>query len=207
MKKQIGFTLIEMAIVLVIVGLLLGGILGGQELINSAKVKSLATDFRKIPVYINTYQDKFKALPGDDAAAKSHVGSTATNGDSDGLIAGAWDEAADLTKESVLFWQHVRLAGLATGSSKTSDAAFFPTNAEGGRLGVSGTAPIATLSGQYYMCSKGIGGKLAKQLDVTMDNGTSADGVMQALEQNATVGTTAATAYDDNKTYIVCMAV
>ncbi|MFA6041516.1 MAG: prepilin-type N-terminal cleavage/methylation domain-containing protein [Methylophilus sp.] len=205
MKKQIGFTLIEMAIVLVIVGLLLGGVLGGQELINSAKVKSLATDFRKIPVYINTYQDKFKALPGDDAGATNHVGASA-NGDSDGLIAGAWDEAKDLTKESVLFWQHVRLAGLATGSAKTTDAAFFPTNAEGGRLGVSSSTPITGLSGQYYMCSKGIAGRLAKQLDVTMDNGTSADGVIQALEQGATVGTTAATAYDDNKTYIVCMA-
>jgi prepilin-type N-terminal cleavage/methylation domain-containing protein len=206
MKKQAGFTLIEMAIVLVIVGLLLGGVLGGQELVTSAKVKGLAADFRKIPVYINAYQDKFKALPGDDGAASTHLGAGA-NGDSDGLIAGAWDEASDVTKESVLFWQHVRLAGLATGSANTSDSAFFPINAVGGRLGVSSNAPIAGMSGQYYMCSKGIAGKLAKQLDVTMDNGTSADGVMRALEQSATASTTAAAAYEDGKTYTVCMAV
>ncbi|CAN6133542.1 Prokaryotic N-terminal methylation site [Methylophilaceae bacterium] len=43
-KQQLGFTLIELAIVLVIIGLLLGGVLKGQELINSAKVKSMATD-------------------------------------------------------------------------------------------------------------------------------------------------------------------
>jgi prepilin-type N-terminal cleavage/methylation domain-containing protein len=49
--KQSGFTLIEIAIVLVIIGLLLGGVLKGQELINSAKVKNLATDFRNIPLY------------------------------------------------------------------------------------------------------------------------------------------------------------
>ena len=50
-RNQSGFTLIEIAIVLVIIGLLLGGVLKGQELINSAKVKNLATDFRNIPVY------------------------------------------------------------------------------------------------------------------------------------------------------------
>ena len=61
-----GFTLIEIAIVLVIIGLLLGGVLKGQELINNAKVKSYATDFRNIPIMIYGYQDKFKSLPGDD---------------------------------------------------------------------------------------------------------------------------------------------
>lgn len=44
-RRQSGFTLIEIAIVLVIIGLLLGGILKGQELINSARVKNLASDF------------------------------------------------------------------------------------------------------------------------------------------------------------------
>ena len=59
-RKQSGFTLIEIAIVLVIIGLLLGGVLKGQELINSAKVKNLATDFKNIPVFIYGYQDKYK---------------------------------------------------------------------------------------------------------------------------------------------------
>src|SRR5512146_250478 len=68
-RNQSGFTLIEIAIVLVIIGLLLGGVLKGQELINSARVKNLATDFKNIPVYIYGYQDKFRALPGDDACA------------------------------------------------------------------------------------------------------------------------------------------
>ena len=51
-KQQSGFTLVEIAIVLVIIGLLLGGVLKGQELINSAKVKNFATDFRNIPLFI-----------------------------------------------------------------------------------------------------------------------------------------------------------
>ena len=51
-NNQSGFTLVEIAIVLVIIGLLLGGVLKGQELINSAKVKNFATDFRNIPLYL-----------------------------------------------------------------------------------------------------------------------------------------------------------
>ena len=57
-KQQSGFTLVEIAIVLVIIGLLLGGVLKGQELINSAKVKNLANDFRTIPTFVYAYQDK-----------------------------------------------------------------------------------------------------------------------------------------------------
>ena len=65
-KMTQGFTLIEIAIVLVIIGLLLGGVLKGQELINNARVKSFANDFRNIPVAIYAYQDRFHAIPGDD---------------------------------------------------------------------------------------------------------------------------------------------
>ena len=74
MNKEQGFTLIELAIVLVIIGLLLGGVLKGQELINSAKVKNMASDFRNVQVQIYSYQDKFRALPGDDKAASANVG-------------------------------------------------------------------------------------------------------------------------------------
>src|SRR5665647_894484 len=93
MKKQAGFTLIELAIVLVIIGLLLGGVLKGQELINSAKVKNMASDFKNIQVYIYGYQDKYKALPGDDANAATHLtGGTKAGGTTgNGLIEGQWN--------------------------------------------------------------------------------------------------------------------
>src|SRR5512143_2223080 len=94
-RRQSGFTLIEIAIVLVIIGLLLGGILKGQELINSARVKNLSTDFRNIPVFIYGYQDKFKVLPGDDPNADTHVkGDKATTPAAslgNGVIDGAWN--------------------------------------------------------------------------------------------------------------------
>ena len=106
-KHQTGFTLVEIAIVLVIVGLLLGGILKGQELINSAKVKSLANDFRTIPTYIYAYQDKFKSLPGDDNNIVGHLGGTATQATTggtigNGVIEGNW-WSATTTDEWRLF--------------------------------------------------------------------------------------------------------
>ena len=63
-NNQSGFTLVEIAIVLVIIGLLLGGVLKGQELINSAKVKNLATDFRNIPTCYLPIRTSSGRFPG-----------------------------------------------------------------------------------------------------------------------------------------------
>lgn len=209
-SRQSGFTLIEIAIVLVIIGLLLGGILKGQELINSARVKNLAADFRNVPVFIYGYQDKFKALPGDDLAVVAHVnGTLATTGSTpgNGIIEGAWNSTTP-THESYLFWQHVRLAGLAAGSTDTSDAAvYLPTNAVGGRIGIQSAKPFTSMnSGTYFICSAGISGKFAKQLDSQIDDGVSDNGSMQA-GVTADGSTAAAEALDDTTIYTVCMGI
>lgn len=221
--KQTGFTLIEIAIVLVIVGLLLGGILKGQELINSTKVKNLATDFKNIPVYIYGYQDKFRALPGDDAAATTHVtGGTGTaNGDGNGVIAGAWDTTTN-ADESCQFWQHVRLAGLAPGTTTVDCASgtagsFVPKNSEGGRLGiqsVSGfttitrnTAGVASLmTGAYVVCSAGILGKFVKQLDTTLDDANTDTGSVRVADPVTATQSMATTSISDSTPYTVCMS-
>jgi prepilin-type N-terminal cleavage/methylation domain-containing protein len=228
-RNQSGFTLIEIAIVLVIIGLLLGGVLKGQELINSARVKNLATDFKNIPVFIYGYQDKFRALPGDDAAVATHLGATATACapaaaglcvTGNGVINGAWNASA-ITRESFVFWQHVRLAGLAPGSTDTAAADYLPVNASGGNIGIqSGTSvaadsPIqdsanAALRGSYVICSSGILGKFVKQLDIQMDDGNTATGSMLATEVTGyAIGAsaTATAAINDADSYIVCMGV
>src|SRR5512139_3703204 len=193
-RRQSGFTLIEIAIVLVIIGLLLGGILKGQELINSARVKNLATDFRNIPAFIYGYQDKFKALPGDDPNAVANVnGTLATTGTpGNGIVEGAWNSPTT-TDESVLFWQHVRLAGLAPGMTTVPASLpgdYNPKNASGGFIGIqSGTTVAAQspivgtngpISGAYIICSTGILGKFVTQLDAQMDDGNPATGSMMA---------------------------
>lgn len=206
-KTQTGFTLIELAIVLVIIGLLLGGVLKGQELINSAKVKNMANDFRNVPVYIYGYQDKYKALPGDDLQAKAHNDST-TAGDGDGKIEGAWN-STQVTDESLMFWEHIRKAGLAPGSTDITNAAtngFYPTNSDGGRVGVTSLQPISNLPGAYFMCSAGILGKYAKQLDLTMDDGLANGGSLRATEATTfDESQAAAETWVDSNSYTVCM--
>ena len=211
-RNQSGFTLIEIAIVLVIIGLLLGGVLKGQELINSAKVKNLAGDFKNIPVFIYGYQDKYKALPGDDTFAASHVsGSTAAGGTlGNGVIEGDWNSSGTLTTESALFWQHVRLAGLAPGPTSTGATDYWPKNTIGGNLGITNAAntPITGLRGSFIVCSDNIPGKFAKQLDTTLDDGTTTTGSLMAT--TAGTNTTPASAVaiaptDDDTPFLVCM--
>ncbi|MGZ8262169.1 MAG: prepilin-type cleavage/methylation domain-containing protein, partial [Methylotenera sp.] len=118
--------------------------------------------------------------------------------------------------ESFQFWQQIRLAQLATGSTDTTASSYFPTNAEGGKIGIqAGSTPsIVNLSGSYVVCSEGILGKFAKQLDTTLEDGNTATGSMMTTA-GTPGGTTAATAetssgttptINDSTKYVVCMA-
>jgi len=215
-RKQSGFTLIEIAIVLVIIGLLLGGVLKGQELINSAKVKNLATDFKNVPVFIYGYQDKFKALPGDDINAVSHVAATGV-GNGNGIINGNWN-STNTADETQLFWQDVRLAGLAPGPTTGTD--LLPTNSAGGVIGITngatyangGNNPVTGLKGTFIICSSSILGKFVKQLDTTLDDGSTNTGSMMAIPNTARPTTAEAApvatdSIDDATPYTVCMGV
>lgn len=215
--RNTGFTLVEIAIVLVIIGLLLGGVLKGQELINSAKVKNLAQDFRTVPLFIYGYQDKFRALPGDDSRAQTHVcpssgtGCTA-NGNGNGRIDGGWDDTVTATpSEAVLFWQQTRLANLAGGPTATTDPNYLPLNTDGGRIGVQGGGTGAPLGipGSYVVCSAGILGKYVRQLDATLDDGDPATGAMRAGTTGAaTLAPISATnPLNEATAYVACLGV
>lgn len=216
MNKLQGFSLIELAMVLVIAGLLLAGVMRGQELIANAKVKSLASDFRNIPAYIYGYQDRFRALPGDDHVADIHLagGVNATSGNQaqNGLIEGAWSSDT-ATDESYLLWQHLRLAGFATGSAVVGSAQYVPRNSEGGRLGItnSGTLGIGsgTFNGMHALCSDGILGKYALQLDIMLDDGAGDSGAMRILNngtQSSGAPDTGTATLQSAMPYLVCMS-
>jgi prepilin-type N-terminal cleavage/methylation domain-containing protein len=228
-RKNQGFTLIEIAIVLVIIGLLLGGVLKGQELINSARVKSFATDFRNIPVYIYGFQDRFRALPGDDPAVETHLPgnppavpaatlAVAIPGSAvgDGVINGAWNSVTG-TDESCLFWQHVRMANLAPGPTAVNCAAgntYYPRNANGGQIGIqSNNAAFVTITGgmtgSYIICSAAILGSFVLQLDSTMDDGDPATGSMRAVLSSAPGAPSSIAFVNGNpgEAFTVCMGV
>jgi len=113
LDKQRGFTLIEIAIVLVIVGLLLGGVLKGQEMITSAKVRNLADQGSGVKAAFFAFQDRFRALPGDYDDASNNIagvaaGANGGNGDGDGRVFSNNDRG--------LFWMHLSAAGFLTGN-------------------------------------------------------------------------------------------
>src|ERR1017187_6530961 len=94
---QSGFTLIEMAIVLVIIGLIVGAVLVGQDLIRAAEVRATISQIEKYNTAVNTFRGKFNALPGDIAASLvTQLGFTVTpvragtggQGDGNGVIEG-----------------------------------------------------------------------------------------------------------------------
>lgn len=143
-RQEVGFTLVEITIVVVVMGLLLGGMLKGRELILNAKIKNLEHEYKEVAAAIYSYQDRYRALPGDDRRAIERFQSSRlppqtiiTQGDGNGEIRGKFDDASkypDKTKESRQAWAHLRLAGLVKGAPGSTD---LPTHAFDGVTGVS----------------------------------------------------------------------
>ncbi|HSD39129.1 MAG TPA: prepilin-type N-terminal cleavage/methylation domain-containing protein [Rhodocyclaceae bacterium] len=210
--QQSGFTLVEIAIVLVIIGLLLGGVLKGQELINSAKAKSVINDFRNVSVMINSYQDRFRALPGDDAKAdkemtNAKVASTTPANVGNGKIDGAWDSKVK-TDETYLAWQHLRLANLSNGATDIDATDYQQKNADGGVIGFQTGAPAGAdatkVQGRIFACQSQISGRIAQQVDATVDNDRDvAAGSVFVLDSLKSGFASAPLA--DGDFYIVCM--
>jgi len=209
-SRQTGFTLVEIAIVLVIIGLLLGGVLKGQELITQAKIKNIANDFSGIAAAFYGYQDRYRKLPGDDNGAESRWSGT-TKGDGNGVISGVFNSSRQ-DDEPRLFWQHLRLAGFITGDTTSQDQ---PNNAANGVVGVQNNAgPTGAALVGPVICSSNLLGKIAIAIDAQFDDGNPAKGGVRGFKQTGNVsiggnnptGSAAATSYaDDGATlYTVC---
>ena len=213
-KKQGGFTLVEIAIVLVIIGLLLAGVLKGQEMIENGRVKSAATDLNGVAAAYNSYLDRYKAVPGDDgltAAIQARGGSwtTMTGGGANGVIAAAANVTfAPAGGENELFFRHLRAAGYLTGDPAATGVNALPLNAWGGRVGIVNVAGIQgrPAVARLLVCMGNVPGKSAAALDVQLDDRLPGTGNFRATVGANNVAPAAAVvaAYVEDQVYTVC---
>jgi len=180
MKKQSGFTLIEIAIVLVIIGLLLGGVLKGQEMMTNAKIKRISNDFNGISAAVFSYLDRYSSFPGDDPNANARWGGAVVSGNGNGVINNG--ERPDV-------WSHLRASGLVTGTGNIE-----PTHAFGGIIRVQANG--ASLTGTV-ICMFNMPGKTAEIIDRQVDDGNGNTGEFRQTASSVT--------YDQNATNLtVC---
>ena len=185
-SRQSGFTLVEIAIVLVIIGLLLGGVLKGQELIENSKTKSIVNDMKAVQAAYNGYIDRYKSLPGDEAAAtmlaRGWAGTagapaaTAGNGVLNITAAETITGGAAAT-EAAAFWRALRGSGLLAGDPTALLVAALPRHAAGGLLSV--TADPAGIYGQAgtFVCATGLSTKQAASIDALVDGALPATNI------------------------------
>ena len=193
-----GFTLVEIAIVLVIIGLLLGGILKGQEMITQAKIKNVIADMSGVSAAMYGYQDRYRALPGDDKGA-NRWGLTVPVTAGNGTIEGKWTETGT---EALSFWDHLRRSGFVSGTGAEN-----PFNAVSGKMGVQtgdgagdgalGEAANTKLFSGLILCSGNLPDKVAISVDAQMDDGLGKTGSVRALKAGGAPDLPAKGAADD----------
>ncbi|MEJ0009128.1 MAG: prepilin-type N-terminal cleavage/methylation domain-containing protein [Alphaproteobacteria bacterium] len=156
-----GFTLVELAIVLVIIGLLVGGVLTGADLIKSAQINATVSDMQSYTAAAMTFRDKYGGIPGDlrnDKAAQAGLTVSATNpgtggeGDGDGLLLNGDASSAEcsggisvqpgLGGENTLFWRQLSDAGLIAFKSVADGTCIDTTNFGTGSTAQTTLAPL-----------------------------------------------------------------
>lgn len=210
--KHKGFTLIEIAIVLVIIGLLLGGVLQGQQLIENSRVKQAVNQFQGISTATFSYQDRYGKLPGDDPEAKSSRGAswpdanaTATsNGAIDATLADTFTGGGEVAR----FFQNLRSAGFIAGNPAAANTAALPQNPFGGVIGITSASVNGQLNG-LKICMSNVSGSSALALDTDLDDGQIASGRFRGTNSNTTLNlapsTNAETTnYSEESIYTIC---
>jgi prepilin-type N-terminal cleavage/methylation domain-containing protein len=199
--NQKGFTLVELAIVLVIIGVILGGVIKGQELVVNARIKGLYREYQRVEFAYFAYIDRFNAKPGDDNRAAGAVAASTSTSINDGVIDGAWNSTT-VTDENVVFWAHLRNEGFFVDG--VTPITTIPTNVFGSNINVTTTAAAGAVfnfgAGNDLVCFSAIDGDNAAAMDAQFDDGDATAGLIQG---GVAIGT--ALAYVAGTPSIVCI--
>jgi len=189
---QRGFTLVEVAMVFVIVALLMGGVMRGQELVTQARIRDIMSDLSGVTAAYNFYYDRYKAVPGDDAVAGTRWSPYgAKSGGGNGTISGKYFDQRDPSTlsnddndESSKFWWHVRLAGFIGGAGDGPGATATPGNSVGGIVGVqTGGLGLSTL----IVCESSVPDRIASAIDAQLDDKLPNSGTVRAYKQSSSI--------------------
>jgi prepilin-type N-terminal cleavage/methylation domain-containing protein len=211
-KGQRGFTLIEIAIVLVIVGLLLGGVLQGQQLIENSRVRAAVNDFKSISAATTSYLDTYSRLPGDDGnlanltARGPNWAPLLLAGNTNGVIeAASANMLSTPAGEGLAFWYHLRTAGFIPGSVIETGVDALPTNPFGGVIAITNQSATIIPGGMPVLCMSGVPGAAAAAIDTQMDDGvTNTGNIRAAANAIATPAAAVAGPYGPNTAYVLC---
>lgn len=206
--RQAGYSLIELSMVLVIVGLLVAGVMKGNELIVQAKIRNISGMFDSLAQAVLNYQERYRYLPGDDPIAQGRWPSNASNGDGNRVICGAYHggsggtACAGNTTESMLAWQHLRLAGLLAGSGNN------PVEHPG--PGIFGIQTGGLGLSRALICANGVPASIAGSIDRQLDDGLANQGNIRSVSYSSeadvpnSAPSSAAYVEEGSTVYLVC---
>jgi len=202
MRRQTGFTLIEIAIVLVIIGLLLGGVLKGQELITSARVRNLISQQDGVKAAYFGFLDRFRSLPGDYSLASTNIANVlaAANGNGNGQIQSVL--GGGTIDEHVAVWDHLSHAGFINGSYTYAVLPETPATVPANPyvryiqlINDNAYGPAAPAPAVRHNIKTGnqIPSEILSEIDRKIDDGNPVGGVFQFSPYNGGAGGTAPT--------------
>lgn len=183
-KKQ-GYSLVELSIVLVIIGLLIAAVVKGKSIIENARIKKVIGDIESVVSAYNTYYDLYSAYPGDDTDASGRWPTLVAAGDGDSYIEGGADcrtGPTDDTDECNEAWQALRAALMVKGDPTGSGESALPSHSfggviwiwhsdAGGTLGGDAAVDFGVIGDRNYIGISNLRGQIAEVIDNKFDDG------------------------------------